>query len=210
MAFNLTSETIANRIEKEKSSVDKMIREKREALIAEQKLHYEIEALNKSNLDLKGLQTPPSDLFRALTKDLWSQSSLFKKDAARLLNFNISKAKPKQCNDQDFWEEHVKYGSHLSWDQWFPIFETVQETLQQKGVDKDSYVLFAQVFLAHIDCSAEQRGIMFDVLQDRKNNPDNTMLKSLSERIAEKHIAFSQKLNRKETIAQQLKKNFKG
>lgn len=205
MAFNLTSETIAN-IEKEKSTIDKMIREREERAILEQ---LEIEVLNsKPYVEVQVSENqsipPPSEHFSSLTTCLW-ESANFSRDTQFLLASNIETSTAQQCNSREFWKDNVMFGRHLSFEQWQPIFKSVYAATQQTGVDENAYVLFAQAFLKTIVCDPQQREEMFHVLQNTRENPTNTLMNT----ILEKQNKILDKINRS-SVAHELKRKFKG
>lgn len=150
----------------------------------------------------------PSSDFRAFTKSVWKSTKLFKNDAQFLLEANIASCSADQCNSEQFWSENVAYGSHLTFEQWQPIFKAVYTAIRQAGVVSNAYVLFAQQFLNTIHCTDQQRKEMFQVIQNPKENPENTMYALMQKKYIEKTKNYIEQNHR--TAVQELKRKFKG
>ena len=152
------------------------------------------------NTVLVASEQPSSD-FRTFTQSLWASTKSFKNDAQFLLKENITSCSADQCNSEQFWKENVAYGSHLTFEQWQPIFKAVYTATRQSGVVSNAYVLFAQEFLNAVACTDQQREEIFKAIHNPKENPENTMFGLMQKKYMEtkNHHAVAQELKRKFT-----------
>lgn len=147
--------------------------------------------------------------FSSMAQHIWSNSSQRNNNAAELLEISIKNSTPTQCSSSEFWEANVAVGKHLSWDQWQPLLKTVATALCREGVDVQAEMVFAQVFLNALNCTDEQRAVVFAVVHEPKAIHTKKTQSALMVKMLDKQNVLLKRAH-KNSAYDEMKRTFRG